>query len=489
MAVFLSVGLIANDFGTVQSPTGTMRLETTQVGVNIEFPLKTTDYHLELSFDFKEGTHNGLAKITITNQSDLAVFEIPLLLYRLMNVSSVTDLSGRNIQFSQKVVQFIDFKKQQVNHIIVEQKILPSESKTIILNYDGFLLGYSETGMRYITDRISSDFTLIREDAFAYPLLGKPSKAIFQPIILSSNYNYTIEVTVPDSLVVANGGILESINANVDNQVTYRYRSKQPGWRIDIAIAPYKIIQNEQLNIYYYNDSVAAQNIVKYGRMAFSLYENLWGKLKDNNGITIIETERGSGGQASETTILLPSEAFSEDNYEYLFHEISHLWNVRITEKQGLTPRWDEGLAQFCQYLLSEILEQKNNGLLKRTANWFLGWFKNALNENEKLANTPMIEYGNEKLTGYSYYQPMLMFTVLYYWFGEEVFHNVIGGFYKEYYDTGASTKDFTEYWEKITQSKHIQSFFDDWVYSTNYKNVISDKGSIDEVINYYSQR
>ena len=451
-----------------------------------KFPLETKNYHLELSFDFEEGILNGVAKITISNQSDSNVPEIPLLLYRLMNVSSITDQSGSNISFSQNVVQFSDFEKLQVNYITIQQNLLPHETKTITLQYKGYLLGYSETGMKYITDKISPEFTLIREDSYAYPSLGQPSISLLQQVVSSSNYNYTLKVIVPDSLVVVNGGILESKNPEANNLISYQYKSKKPNWRIDIAIAAYKEIKNERLNVYYYNDSIAAQNIIEYGIKAFSLYEDWWGKLKKSNIMTVIETEKGSGGQTDETTILLPGEAIGGENFEYLFHEISHLWNVRIKEKQGLSPRWEEGLAMFCQYLLSENLNAGKKGLVKRIVNSNLKWLRNTLTENQKLANVPMIEYGNEQLTDYSYNQGMIMFAILYYWFGQEIFNNVIGGFYQKYYVTGASTKEFVDHWEEVTNSKKVQSFFNDWIYSTNYKNVISDGKTIDNIIDYY---
>jgi len=217
------------------------------------------------------------------------------------------------------------------------------------------------------------------------------------------------------------------------------------------------------------------------------LYRNWWGELKNQNTITIIETEKKSGGQTDETTILLPKEAFADKkDYAYLYHELSHLWNVKIEEKKGLSPRWEEGLATFCQYLITEKLNKDKVGLVKSVSNRNLKRLKNNFEKNPKLLNTPMSEFGNEQLTNYSYTQAMLMFSVLYYWLGEENFNQAVGGFYKNYYKTGATTKDFTKNWRKSIQTEQLNNFFNDWVYGTKYTTFILNDMSVDDIVNHY---
>ena len=144
-----------------------------------------------------------------------------------MHVSSVTDQFGTALSFSQQVVQFEDFSKLQVNRIIIQDRLLPHECKKILITYDGYLLGYAETGMKYVTDRISPDFTLIRMDAYAYPLVGVPNMTVLRQIILDSDYGYKLKVTVPDSLVVINSGILESKTKMANNEICYKYKNRK----------------------------------------------------------------------------------------------------------------------------------------------------------------------------------------------------------------------------------------------------------------------
>ena len=450
-----------------------------------KFPIVTNNYDLDLSIDFSQKKLNGVCQIELENTSDSTISEIPILLYRLMKIEYVKDFSDNDLLFQQNIIEFSDFPLLQVNSVSIKTTILPHQKKVLKLKYNGYLIGYSETGMKYIKDRISPEFTLIRNDAYSYPLLAKPSLNFLRQNI-NHNFNYTINVTVPDSLMVANGGILLN-KEKKDDLTTYTYRSKKPNWRIDIAIAPYKMLSTDRIDIFYYNDSIATKALADYGMSSFALYEKWWGKLRNDNTITVIETEKGSGGQADETTILLPYETFTNKaHYDQLYHELSHLWNVKIIENKGLSPRWEEGLATFSQYLVTEKLEDEK-GYLKRVTNRNINWLKSSFKKNPILLETPMIEFGDKQLTNYSYVQGMIIFCTLYYWLGENKFNQVIRDFYQTYYSKGASTEQFTDMWYNIIKNKRIKSFFNDWVYTTNYINIIEKNMNIDDIINYYT--
>ena len=451
------------------------------------FPLVADHYQLELSFDFPKETLKGRCQMTILNQSDSAITQIPLLLYRLLKVNSVKNSDGDELKFAQSVVQFEDRTKLQANHILVDYEIPPNESKVIHIDYGGHLLGYTETGWRYVTDRISPEFTLIRMDTYAYPLISQPSISFLINNLRQHLFNYDIVVTVPDTLVVANGGRLQSRTPAPDNQMTYHYSSKKPAWRIDIAISPYSQLNTEVLHIFYLNDEKSAMRIAESGANAMQQYTQWWGGLQSPEAVTIIETEKNSGGQADELVILLPEESFSNiNNFHNLYHELAHLWHVFIRENEGISPRWEEGLADFSAYLINETLYEERAGLVKRAANNNLRRLKRDFERNPALQNIPLMDYGNHRITNLSYVQPMVMFSVLYYWVGEEVFHNTIGGFYQEYIETGASTKDFINYWKLMAASVNLNGFFEDWIYTPRFAEFVMEEKSFDDILEYY---
>jgi aminopeptidase N len=201
--------------------------------------------------------------------------------------------------------------------------------------------------------------------------------------------------------------------------------------------------------------------------------------------LSVIETEEGSGGQASEAVILLPEEGFRARSMQYLYHEFSHLWNVPIREPSGLSPRWNEGLAEFAGVLAAEKLGDEPEGFARKLSDRFIRRFANSLAEDEHLRNTPLIEYGNEGITRYAYIQPMILFSVLADWLGEEALQGLIGGFCRQYAD-GASTRDWVDYFIEHGGEAGLKAFFDDWVYTVGYTKLLTPYATVDRLVAAY---
>lgn len=204
----------------------------------------------------------------------------------------------------------------------------------------------------YIKDRISPKFTLTCPDTYAYPYLCLPC---FDVLRASSGrvFDYSLTIHVPDSLVAVNGGELTGFVK--ENGIATYAQNKLPAWRMDIAVAPYERIRGNWIDVFFFNRKEAARHLADKGEACMELYRKWWGGLQAYKGLSIIETEEGSDGQTGATTTLLSSEAFNSDNgYEYLYHELSHLWNVPIREEKGYPP-----LGRGTGYFLRDSCSRK----------------------------------------------------------------------------------------------------------------------------------
>ena len=172
-------------------------------------PLQLQRLTLGLAVDYEAGAIRGMAALQLCNRSSRAVRTVPLLLNRLMTVGGVTDGAGRRLRFTPLVTLYEDDSARQVNAIQVTpgRLLAPGDSLTITVRYGGVLVGYTETGSLYIQDHVSRDFTILREDACAFPVVGVPSWASNLTIPRES-FAFTASITVPESLVVATGGEL-----------------------------------------------------------------------------------------------------------------------------------------------------------------------------------------------------------------------------------------------------------------------------------------
>ena len=74
----------------------------------------------------------------------------------------------------QEIVTFDDDDTRQVAlaTLALPKPLAPGESTTITVPYGGHIVGYTETGSVYIKDHVSNDFTIIRDDAYAFPGTG-----------------------------------------------------------------------------------------------------------------------------------------------------------------------------------------------------------------------------------------------------------------------------------------------------------------------------
>lgn len=456
-----------------------------------EVHLETLAYRLALRIDYEHKGIHGHCRLTVLNSSDKQIHNIPLILYPLLKVTSVKNEQAAGLSFSQRVLPFEDRKKMKVNYIDIStaSPIAPGEERTISIRYEGQILGYVEAGHTYVKDRVRRDFTIIRPDCTAYPQIGYPSVKSFYKTFLKAlrkGFDYSLEVTVPKDLVVANGGKLVS-KTYKNNVVTYAYENIKPAWRIDACVAKYNILEDNEkkLKVFYRGENKeGAKRVLNTLIQSMELYTNWFGPLKDYRGYAVIEVPAGYGSQVDVTCILQEADAFTGDMYG-LYHETSHLWNPGPLE--DLSCRFEsEGLANFLQFLVAEKL-QNEKGLLEKGLKKMRKEFHRRCKRNPKYKNVPMADYGKEDLTEASYSKGMIAFYVLYRLVGEENFIDIIRAFYQRYGQSGATLEDFV----KIAKEKSkadLTKFFEEWLYGTESSKYVLNGLSIEDMAAKYQQ-
>ena len=430
--------------------------------------LQVTPVHYELTaaLDFRDDTLQGTARITVQNNSPSPAREIPLVLYRLMEVRSARGGDGDTLAFTQRIVRDPDLPALQLNEVRVAlpASLAPGARTTITVQYGGFLLGYAETGMGYIKDRIDPAFTILRNDAWAFPLVMYASLTSLRSSALPS-FDYVARITVPDTLVVANGGRLVERTAR-NGEATYVYRSIKPSWRMDFAIGHYGELQAGPVRILYLrSDSAGAARVARAVQRSLELFRSWFGPLSGDPALTILELEDGFGSQTDVTTIIQAAASFRDStrNFE-IYHEVSHLWNPPETDNPG--PRWNEGLAEFLQYLAAERLD--GGRMVEPRATRLLEWLKAHAADNQKWQQVPLVDYGRAQMTDLSYRMGGLFFYLLYHRVGGDAFNRIVGGFSREYAGTGASSRDFVRYAEGHSPAD-LRPLFQDWFLTTNW--------------------
>ena len=425
---------------------------------------------LALRIDYAAPKLSGSVTYELANWTDHPARQVSFLAHRLMDVTRVTDGAGRALRYSHDVVRFTDDPMRQVTQVVVNLgRSIPAGGRTTVrLDYGGYLTGYTEVGWLYVKDHIDAAFTIIRQDALAFPIVGGIHDAANrrQPLV---DFLYDASVTVPARYVVASGGTSTRAR-NPDGTVTWRYVSGAPSPFLNIAIAPFDTLSAEGVRIFYFHgDSAGARHLLASVQTGLRTLTAWFGQRQGATNLVITEIPDGWGSQASAVGGIIQTASAFRDTTRVgeLYHELTHLWNAR--ELDIPSPRWNEGLATFLEALMQEQL----NGWTGRTDYYQrrITNLRTALGQDSMLRRTPFVDYGKNRMTGASYRVGDLMFAVIYDLLGAERFNQVIGGYYQQF-AAGGTTRDFVTY--TTHASPALPRVFDDWLFTTRWTEHLS---------------
>lgn len=441
-------------------------------------------YEMEMEIRYEENELVAGCMLTVRNTSGRPLDSLPLRLYKLLQVTQVLDQNGQALPFSQEVTSIEGVPPWQVNvvRITLPEAVKPGEQTLVNISYAGTLAGYSEI-LGYVKDHIDESFTIIREDAMAYPGVGEPTLGAIRSAMFQA-YDYRVTLRVPKHLVAANGGNLaEKTTAN--GLTAYTYENIKPAWRMDFAVAPYRIMDSDGFRIFYFpSDEEGAESVMVSALSALEQYTSWFGPLKGFEKFSLIQIPEGYGSQADVTSILQTADAFRPEQSAKtaLYHELAHLWHPR--ENETYSCRWNEGHATFMQYLVAERMDG-GVGLVHRASSASAARFARNCEPGSACAETPLIEYGEKRMTDHSYTKGMVLFHVLYELAGEEAFMSLFKENYRRHAVSGQTTEDLIALILEIPHPA-MPRFVQEWFYGLESNDYLFAGKSVDEIVGMY---
>jgi hypothetical protein len=447
-------------------------------------------HRLMVKPDFEAGALEATSVLTIANASGKEVKTISAILHHMLEVTAANTSDGKALRYTQEVVPMADDKATRVRHVQValDEPLLPGVSISLEIKYQGRLAGYEDAGRAYLKDRVGREFTIIRLDCFAYPLVCSPSMADFVKSVLwdlGHGWDYLLEVTVPEQYVVANGGKLLGRN-HENGTITYTYANMKPAWRIDACIAKYDVLENDDASakvFFLSGNKVDAQRSLDALMRSMDCYSEWFGPLAGIDGFSIIEVPDGYGSQADVTSILQESKAFKGEMH-MLYHEVSHLWNPPTLDANP--SRFEsEGLACFLEYLLVEKLDN-TPGYLEKGLKQRRNGFRAQCRSKPDLKDISVAEYGVRDCTEASYTKGPIAFWLLYEIVGEGAFFDSYKRFRQDCGDKGGTLADFMATVKSVS-GMDLQRFADEWIYGTRSSEYLLSDMSLQQVLEVYA--
>jgi len=425
--------------------------------------------HYELEYEILPSDHiyRGAATLSLENISGRKQTTLPLALYRLQDVEGVEDVPGRPLQFAADVVKAPDWLGFQAVTIKVElpAPMGPGETLRLRVRHAGPMLGYQEL-MRYTKDSIGEDFSLLREDALAYPVLGPVTERDIWGNIgaqIADGWTFRLGVTVPKPLVVAaSGRQLGRTEVDADHW-RYEFASILPTWRVDIAVADYKVVEQPErgLKVYVFPaDLGVAEAAIEVMARAIKAFTRWFGPVPDA-GYTLIEIPEGYGSQASTLYFLQTADSLKDKNeLRMLAHEIAHAWNVPSREER-VSRFLDEAFATYFQALVDDVLEAP--GAKQRTLGEYRQRYLQQLEKHPEWGTVAIADYGRRDLADLSYVKGPWGLAVLDAIVGHEAFKTIVRTFLVRYRKSGATLAEFRAVAEEVSGRK-LDKFWAEWI-------------------------
>ncbi|WIV12383.1 M1 family aminopeptidase [Proteiniborus sp. MB09-C3] len=428
---------------------------------------RTLNYDLYFKIEPVQNFFISYGIMTISNETIEKLSQLNILLYHSLKVKSIKDANDESLHFTQEKVSLKDEKDYYVNNIDVKLKSIlkPDEKIKLYIEYEGSINGYSHI-MGYVKDRVDKDFSILRPDSHAYPIISQP---FFESILKSyeNTFLYKITIDVPREYTVGCGGVLKEVIYGKSRNI-FQYSCEFPTWRFDIGIAQYSLIEDKDMNLKIFafpEHRDNAENVVKKElKRAFDLFTALFGDYRKDSYFTVIEIKESYGSQAGDNYIMMEEHGFSNDTKKltHLYHEIGHIWNVKVRYNIQLARFFDEAFASYFEALA--IKRFYGDNAFKEKMELYRRYFISEVDRDKINYYTPICEYGKYKIGHNSYTKGPWVLYVLNEVVGDETFCKIIKNFLNAFKDKEADFKDFQRV---ANETSHIdlEEFFSQWIY------------------------
>lgn len=431
-------------------------------------------YGIRFDLDPKDQSLAGTADVTIVNPGEVAVSRAPLLLYRLMDVESVTGEDGRPLVFAQRVVRFSDEPTWQVNAIQVTlaTPLAPRRQTTLHVRYGGPLVGLREV-MQYVHDTVSDDYTLLRAETIPYPMVAPASEAGWRHF-LNSAVHFDITTVVPAGQVAVCAAPDAGEAETREGRTTYHCAGEGAAGRINVAVSRFRVLEDSARGLRVYampTDAAASDRVMGELRRALDFYRSYLGEARGGT-LALVEIPEGWGSYLEPGTIFQAAAAFKDEAQSYeLWHEVAHRWNACGSFQPGQAcsdtvqrTRWfDEAFASYFEGLAMRQFDgpEAFRAHMERSRQNFI----RRAERDPRGRTTPIAEYAKEELGGFSYTKGAWSLYVLHTYLGEEAFRKGMSEFVAAYRDRPVDFAAFRSSLEKST-GRDLGRWYQQWILS-----------------------
>ncbi len=415
-----------------------------------------THYDLDLHFDLKQGTLNGVATIQATVTLDqLASLSLD---FTTLTASAVT-FNGAPIPSTQ------DAAKQKLL-LTLPRSLAINEAFTLAVTYGGSPKTFDSRYIDFLPIGLYLDTT--KQRAFAvnepdgahswFPCNDHPR----------DRATYTFHITTDAELTaVANGQQQGQPLSNPDGTHTFTWDmpNDMATYLATIAIADYvpKTLPGSSaipLTVYAYaKDAVPAAYAYRETADILKLEVGLFGPFPfDSYGQVLVE-QQAVGLEAQTMTIMPDQSMLSKPGalYAFIAHEMAHQWFGDSVALSTWADIWlNEGFATYAEYLTAEAHGDPRSAIAMLNA-----WEGTVTS----IPNTAPLDkpLSGDMFGVNSYYKGAFILHMLRQAMGDAAFFKTLQSYAVRFKDQVATSQDFQKVAEQVS-GKDLSTFFAQWV-------------------------
>ncbi|MCK0069236.1 M1 family aminopeptidase [Kordiimonas laminariae] len=451
------------------------------------FQILNTYHAVKLHLDKtpEAGKMKAASWLRLRNQTGKATNTIPVLLNPGLRISKITK-GNKPLNFTQKIAGFEDWSTLELNTVSINL-LTPLKNKgtiEITLYFEGNLQPLTASGMGYVKEYLSSEFTILRTENFSLPVISEPDQSSLGAAARLQNYSTRMTLELPEGYIPA-GNLKIKETKLLNDRVEYDLKSDGKIPFTVIPIAPYRQLKNHSAVLNYFEDQITtATTLHQQSEKTLKLLEGWFMPPQAKKQLVITAIPEGYGSQRMPGLIIQDSATFAPENYNELYHELAHIWHPK--ERVSKPSRWNEGLATFLEGLISTHFNAEYD-----LANYKEELFQRAkkqLADMPKHADTPLQNYGEEDITDLAYLTGAVYFALLHESLGQERFITLLKELQNTYALTGIFNEDFSDFMRKNLKNRNLRKFADNWFSKGTIGQDLTNVNSFTDLMALYKQ-
>jgi len=434
----------------------------------------------------RKGQMVGAYQIRFRNPGNKPISQVPILLNPGLSITKIVGAGNILLRTTSTIEPVEGMEVLELTTALVPliKPLNKNDHAEIIIHFRGYLEDLSWTGLDGVKDTLNPDFTMIRAEAFAYPVFASPKITAIKTAMAHKPFFQVAEIELPGANTIA--GSHQIANKTITGERTnFTLKNPRPTKLMTLAIAPYQHINEGPVLVSYFaEDKAGARQILDAATAETTRLTRLLGDANKGALLQIVALAEGYSSQ-SETAIFRDRTFFANpvlnDKMPVLNDKmkamILRMWQTSKDAKAG---HWAKGLDAVTSNLFGT---QEEMEAFETTA---FAASKALFSADAALRKTALSDYVLDGFAAESDTVSTLGFAVLYKIMGEDDYFSFVRSLRGALNGGYADMESVAEFMGKNLKHKKARKFAKNWFINSKAGKDMNKAKSFADLVSRY---